>query len=295
MLQGVVIRANNCRHDRTGRRRWGQWTSAVRLPLLGLLLGAMGGQPAAGQGLAAIASPGVAPGMLAQQGSASQAAGSGTAAAGDKARNARAAGDKARNDSARGATNGKTVAEGNGRSASPNAEDIAAGMAFVRRHQPRLAKLIDYLKERDPRQYERAMREVLRTQARLENIQKRDPQLHAIELELWKVRSEQQLVAAEAAAAQPSKRDKLESALLKLLEREAELEVDRLNVLRARAARQLEELDQQLQSRRSGQAAEEIQRRMKQWKSKIEREANQIRGKRESRTNDEAKGKQGDE
>ncbi len=204
----------------------------------------------------------------------------------------------------RGATGNK--AEGSSQpssSAERKAEDARSGrpsvdaedvIAFVRRHQPRLAKLIDYLKDRNRRQYERAMREIRRVKTRLENLEQRDPELHAVELELWKVRSELQLVAAEAAADQAAKRPKFDAALERLVQRETALEIDRLEVLRARAAKQLQELENQVQARRASRN-EDAQRRLMQWKSKIEREANQIRGEKESPSNDQAKGKQGDE
>ncbi|GIW99462.1 MAG: hypothetical protein KatS3mg111_2795 [Pirellulaceae bacterium] len=161
--------------------------------------------------------------------------------------------------------------------------DVEAVMQFVRQHQPRLAKLMEYLKENDSRQYQRALREVNRVRGRLEGVAKRDPELHAVELELWKLQSRQRLLAAEAAA-NAERREKLFLQLEALVAKELELDLQRLELLRNRLRKQIEGLENRIEKQRAV-AGENVARRMKNWRSQIEREQTQ-RAKRDAAAKD---------
>lgn len=121
--------------------------------------------------------------------------------------------------------------------------------AFVAEHLPELTKLLDYLKKQGKEQYQRAARDLERSIGRIENLQKRDEKLYAVELELWKTRSRLQFAAAEMAVRPHKDEDVTTQRLRKLLKKKTELELDRLRILRAKAAEQLAELDKQIAQR----------------------------------------------
>ncbi len=73
----------------------------------------------------------------------------------------------------------------------------AAALAFVQQQQPELARLLDYLRKNQPRQYQRAVRELSRTAERLSQTRDRDPRRYELELQAWKARSRIDLLAAK--------------------------------------------------------------------------------------------------
>ncbi|MEM8734947.1 MAG: hypothetical protein AAGG44_12025 [Planctomycetota bacterium] len=141
---------------------------------------------------------------------------------------------------------------------------------FVAEHQQELGGLLDFLREKQPVQYERAMREISRTRARLETLERRDAEMHAIELELWQLKSQQRLVAAEwAAASKESRKRAAETRLKRLLEDEQRQNLKKLVVLQKRARAQVEKLTQQIKTKRSS-VDETVERGMRVWKARIE-------------------------
>ena len=176
-----------------------------------------------------------------------------------------------------------------------------ATLEFVRTQQPKLLKLLEFLKKRQPNLYSQALKEMSRSQARLEGLAKRDPELHAIELRLWQVRSELRLLAAEIAAtrqrpsvgeaassATPPASDQtqaqdrstsgstaagdssraLEQQLSALVKQELAAELQRLELLRSRAAAELARLDDQVTQLRSN-SEEQTARQLKVWQTRI--------------------------
>lgn len=73
----------------------------------------------------------------------------------------------------------------------------AAVMTFVEQHQPKLAALLIYLKENQPAEYQKAVRDLLRISDRLALYHERDPQRYESELKLWKLSSRIELLAAQ--------------------------------------------------------------------------------------------------
>ena len=144
--------------------------------------------------------------------------------------------------------------------------DEARVLAFVEEHQPELAKLLAFLKSKEPSQYQQAMREMSRSQQRLEGLSKRDKELHAIELELWNIRSRLRLVAAQIPVVGDAKRQKLNKELESLVKKESRTSIERLTLLRDRAQKQVLNFEQQIEKANSDVA---IAKTLKSWQNRI--------------------------
>ena len=67
-------------------------------------------------------------------------------------------------------------------------EREAAARTFVSRHHPELVALLDHLQTSEPKQYQRAVRELFRASERLAQFREQDEGRYALELETWKVK-----------------------------------------------------------------------------------------------------------
>lgn len=143
-------------------------------------------------------------------------------------------------------------------------------LAFVREHQPELADLLKYLKAKRQSDYDEAMKEILRVRERLENLKKRDQELHDVELALWQNSARLRLWAASVSASGKKLDEADRKKLTELVTRENQLITKRLMLEKARAEARLEQLDQQL-SKRKAQSDSLIARGIKVWESRIER------------------------
>lgn len=76
-------------------------------------------------------------------------------------------------------------------------EREAAVTTFVQRNHPELEDLLLYLKDSQPDEYERAVREIFRTTERLALIRERDRQQYDLEVAAWQAQSRVQLLAAK--------------------------------------------------------------------------------------------------
>ena len=73
-------------------------------------------------------------------------------------------------------------------------------IAFVQEHHPELVSLLQSLKAMRQKEYEIAIREIVRTRKRLESLAKREVETHAVELEAWKLQSKIDLLIAKGIA-----------------------------------------------------------------------------------------------
>ena len=73
-------------------------------------------------------------------------------------------------------------------------------IAFVTEHHPELVSLLQSLKSMRQKEYEIAIREIVRTKKRLEALANREPALHAMELDAWKLKSKIDLLMARGIA-----------------------------------------------------------------------------------------------
>jgi hypothetical protein len=73
-------------------------------------------------------------------------------------------------------------------------------IAFVQEHHADLVRLLKSLKVMRQKEYEVAIREINRTKRRLESLTKREPELHQLELDAWKIKSQIDLLMAKGIA-----------------------------------------------------------------------------------------------
>lgn len=88
-------------------------------------------------------------------------------------------------------------------------EREAAVRTFVERNHPELVGLLELLRTNQPKEYERAIRELHRVTERLAGVQERDSQLYDLEIQAWQVHSRIQLLTArlKMAASDDVRRD----------------------------------------------------------------------------------------
>jgi len=140
---------------------------------------------------------------------------------------------------------------------------------FIGKHQSELSKLLTFLRENQPDQYQQALKEMSRSQQRLENLQKRDTELFEIELELWKIKSRIRLIAAEIMVAEEGKNKQvLEEVLRGLIGQEIAQDLARLTLQRRRAVRQLDKLTAEI-ARRTNTSEELSAKALELWQSRI--------------------------
>lgn len=73
-------------------------------------------------------------------------------------------------------------------------------IAFVQAHHPELVALLQSLKSMRQKEYDMAIREIVRTKKRLEALAKKEMDLHAMELDAWKLKSKIDLLMARGIA-----------------------------------------------------------------------------------------------
>jgi hypothetical protein len=137
----------------------------------------------------------------------------------------------------------QTKREGNKAKIAVTPEREAAVMTFVRRNHEELAQLLTHLKEDQPKEYERAIRELFRASERLAQIQERDPGQYELELQLWNTQSRIQLLTARL---KMGASDDLKTDLEKLLGQQLDLRVELLRLDRRKAEERLARIDADL-------------------------------------------------
>lgn len=123
-------------------------------------------------------------------------------------------------------------------------EREAAVLMFVRQHHPELIRLLGYLRDSEPRQYQRAVRELARTVERLAQIHERDIERHDLELRAWKARSHIDVLIAQWRM-EPN--DQLLAKLRSALVEQAKVRKEYLEYERARLVDRLKKLDTQIE------------------------------------------------
>ena len=122
-------------------------------------------------------------------------------------------------------------------------EREAAVRTFVERNHAELSELLAHLKANQPKEYERAVRELHRTTERLAGIQERDPVQYDLEVALWTAQSRVQLFTAKLKmGASEDLKDRLREAL----GAQAEAKVALLKHERIRVAERLSRIDRDI-------------------------------------------------
>jgi len=114
------------------------------------------------------------------------------------------------------------VAAGTGsaqKSEELSSADVAATMAFVRKHHRDLVPLLKKLESSNRREYLAAIQEVDKTRRRLDRLEEKQPELSLIQLDTWKVDSRIRLLIArlamrdDVASVSPTERETLADLL----------------------------------------------------------------------------------
>jgi hypothetical protein len=147
--------------------------------------------------------------------------------------------------------------------ASVGASD-SPGMKLAQRYLSDLVPVLEHLRDHEPEQYDKAIRDLDRAAKRLETLQRRDAELHKLALREWQTRGRVDLLKARLRVRRTdadvrlllTQMRSLRDIELKRLARERELLAEREAQMAQRAAqaqqvaersrRQIEELDQQI-------------------------------------------------
>ena len=140
-----------------------------------------------------------------------------------------------------------------------SADREAAALEFVKEHQPELARLLEYLRHKQPRQYQRAVRELARTADRLKMTRERDPRRYELELQAWQVRSRIDLLAARWQV-QPD--EKIKERLRAAIVEQIALQKQILEREREKVTQRLKTVESQLDKLTNSEQAE-LERRLK--------------------------------
>jgi len=122
-------------------------------------------------------------------------------------------------------------------------EQESQSIDFVQSHHPELVVLLQRLKEMDRDEYDSAIRDIIKVRKRLDSLEKRDSELHAVELEGWKVQSQIDLMLAKAVARD---KDFDPRALKELVKRRVSYQKKRLNAERAGLTARQKQIDESL-------------------------------------------------
>jgi len=144
----------------------------------------------------------------------------------------------------KGASATKPAGDSSGKyrfSVTPERE--AAVMTFVKRNHAELSDLLAHLKANQPKEYDRAIRELYRTSERLTQIHDRDRTQYDLELRLWKTQSRVQLLTARM---QMGESDELRNDLRELLSEQVDNRAALLRHDREKAASRLAKIEDDL-------------------------------------------------
>lgn len=131
---------------------------------------------------------------------------------------------------------------------SKEKEREAAALAFAGLHHPELTGLVEQLKESNPAEYQRAIRDLSRTRERLAQIEQKEPQRYALELSAWKISSRIRLIVARLTMARDPA---LEQELRDALAQQAGIRLDLLMLEQEQLKTRLKKLDAQIEKTRT--------------------------------------------
>lgn len=131
---------------------------------------------------------------------------------------------------------------------SKEKEREAAALAFAGLHHPELTGLVEQLKESNPAEYQRAIRDLSRTRERLAQIEQKEPQRYELELSAWKISSRIRLIVARLTMARDPA---LEQELRDALAQQAGIRLDLLMLEQEQLKARLKKLDAQIEKTRT--------------------------------------------
>lgn len=122
-------------------------------------------------------------------------------------------------------------------------EREAAALTFVNRHHADLGQLLKGLKEANPREYQRALRDLYKTSENLAQTQENDLRRYELDLRAWQLKSRIQLLAARLSM---SHSQTLEDELRKALAEQVQIKIEQQELIRERTLTRLQEVETSL-------------------------------------------------
>jgi hypothetical protein len=127
-------------------------------------------------------------------------------------------------------------------------EREAAVTNFVDRNHPELAALLSHLKSKQPKEYDRAVRDLYRVTEKLAMVSERDSRQYDLELKVWKAQSRAQLLVARLKMTDPESADREEitSQLREVLSEQMQARLEVMKLDRERVTTRLEKLNDEI-------------------------------------------------
>ncbi len=126
-------------------------------------------------------------------------------------------------------------------------EREAAALVFLRKHLPELAEVLGDLKQKQPGEYERAIREVFRTSEALADAREQHPDHYKIGLESWKAEMQLKLLSAKLVRAQEDQLPEMQQKLQETISKLVHLQVAQGKLQIRQGEQNLEQLRQRLE------------------------------------------------
>lgn len=119
---------------------------------------------------------------------------------------------------------------------------------FVEQNHAELATLLTHLKTGQPKEYERAVRDLYRVTEKLAMVKERSDEQYALELKAWKAQSRAQLLVARLKMTDPESgdREELKTQLREILSEQLQARIEVLKLERERTSTRLEKLNQDI-------------------------------------------------
>ena len=132
---------------------------------------------------------------------------------------------------------------GNGPVEPVSQQREAAAMSFAQQYHPELAELLTRLRDSNPAQFAKAVRELDQTRDRLEKNRERDPERYSIMLHEWQLDSRVRLLAARLTMSTSAE---LETELRQVLNERHDVRLQLLTYDRERSKVRLQKMDEQI-------------------------------------------------
>ena len=127
-------------------------------------------------------------------------------------------------------------------------EREAAVTEFVEKHHPELAALLAHLKTSQPKEYERAIRDLFRVTEKLAMVKDREDAQYNLELKAWKAQSRAQLLVARLKMTDPesANTDEMKAQLREILGEQLQARLEVMKLERDRTTARLGKLNQDI-------------------------------------------------
>lgn len=127
-------------------------------------------------------------------------------------------------------------------------EREAAVTTFVEKNHAELAALLVHLKTNQPKEYERAVRDLFRVTEKFAMVKERGDAQYDLELKAWKAQSRAQLLVARLKMTDPESADteELKTQLREILTEQLQARIEVMKLERERTTARLEKLNQDI-------------------------------------------------